>query len=149
MGITPTGDIILILKYAKEVGGRMATDKALEGSRREITVVSSAAIPSTTTSVAPKKPMPSLSLTSRSTSALPKEATVAVLILQLGFQIRTGPFWWLWDGPDFKHHSNSGCPTIGNPDKWQLSCQKTFKIWMTGSFGLTLHNPTSKSPVFE
>ena len=80
MGITPTGDIILILKYAKEVGGRMATDKALEGSRREITVVSSAAIPSTTTSVAPKKPMPSLSLTSRSTSALPKAATVAVLM---------------------------------------------------------------------
>ena len=30
MGISVTGDIILILKHAKEVGGRMATDKALE-----------------------------------------------------------------------------------------------------------------------
>jgi hypothetical protein len=35
MGITVTGDIILILKHAKAVGGRLATDKALEVAPRK------------------------------------------------------------------------------------------------------------------
>ncbi len=43
MGITVTGDIILILKHAKEVEGRLATDKALEVvPRKEIPATSSA-----------------------------------------------------------------------------------------------------------
>ena len=45
MGITVTGDIILILKHAKVVGGRIATDKALEvAPRKEIPATSSAAV---------------------------------------------------------------------------------------------------------
>ena len=46
MGITVTGDIILILKHAKVVGGRLATDKALEvAPRKEIPATSSANLP--------------------------------------------------------------------------------------------------------
>jgi hypothetical protein len=56
MGITVTGDIILILKHAKAVGGRLATDKALE--------------------VAPRKENPS---TSSATSNLQLKKTVNII----------------------------------------------------------------------
>ena len=84
MGITLTGDIILILKHAKEVGGRLATDKALEvsgSSKREVAVVPSSALLTTANLAAPKKTLASLAAagSSKSMSALPKASTVAVI----------------------------------------------------------------------